>query len=113
PDSVAFIMGLTHKDISTTKGKYKDWGILGLGQLPGPSCVVSTFRLGRKARNKRHIRQRLARVARHELGHNLGLPHCPAEACFMRDAEGKLATVDEEGDLLCGASRAKVKWAVK
>ncbi len=39
------VVGLTKKDISTTKGEYDDWGIFGLGNLNGYSCVVSTFRL--------------------------------------------------------------------
>lgn len=39
------IIGLTSKDISTTKNEIKDYGIIGLGFTPGKSCVVSTFRL--------------------------------------------------------------------
>lgn len=45
PNGYDKIIGLTNRDISTTKGKYEDWGILGLGFKPGKSCVVSTFRL--------------------------------------------------------------------
>jgi archaemetzincin len=33
PDAV--ILGLTNKDISTTKGKVADWGVMGLGFCPG------------------------------------------------------------------------------
>ena len=83
------IIGLTIKDISTTKGKYPDWGVMGLGFCPGKSCVVSTFRLKGKNRD-----EKLFKVAIHELGHTQGLAqtntkHCPEKKCLMRDAEGK------------------------
>ncbi|MEP7094257.1 MAG: Zn-dependent protease, partial [Flavobacterium sp.] len=45
-DSV--IVGLSNKDISTTKGNIRDWGIMGLGYHPGKACVVSDFRLSEK-----------------------------------------------------------------
>jgi len=77
-------MGLTTKDISTSKGAYSDWGIMGLGYCPGKSCVASTFRL--HGDNKM---EKLVKVALHELGHTQGLEHCPQEGCLMRDAKGK------------------------
>ncbi|MBD3582414.1 matrixin family metalloprotease [Flavobacterium selenitireducens] len=77
-------IGLTNKDISTTKGKFKNWGVMGLGFCPGKSCIASTYRLDKKNRA-----EQLFKVAIHELGHTEGLPHCPEKSCFMRDAEGK------------------------
>ena len=47
------IIGLTNKDISTTKGKYPDWGVMGLGFCPGKSCIASTFRLKGKNRDEK------------------------------------------------------------
>ena len=83
------IIGLTNKDISTTKGKDADWGVMGLGFSPGKSCIASTFRL--KGNNRF---EKLFKVAIHELGHTQGLArtktkHCPEKTCLMRDAEGK------------------------
>lgn len=83
------IIGLTNKDISTTKGKDPDWGVMGLGFCPGKSCIASTFRLKGKNRN-----EKLFKVAIHELGHTQGLAltktkHCPEKICLMRDADGK------------------------
>src|SRR5579859_2838424 len=77
------LLGLTNKDISTTKGQIQDWGIMGLGYCPGTACVVSTFRLSPKDRDSQFYK-----VAMHELGHTQGLPHCMDTTCFMRDAEG-------------------------
>lgn len=83
-------IGLTSKDISATKGKIKDFGIMGLGYRPGKACVASTFRL-----SKENAAEQFYKIAIHELGHTQGLPHCPEKMCFMRDAEGKNPTNEE------------------
>lgn len=85
-------IGLTGKDISSTKEKIEDYGIMGLGYQPGRSCVVSTFRL-----SKDNLHSQLFKLSIHELGHTQGLAHCRVKTCFMRDAEGKNHT-DEEND---------------
>ncbi len=101
------VIGITEADISTTKGEAVDWGIFGLGQLNARPCVVSTFRLGRDVPRAKML-ERLGKVAGHEVGHTFGLDHCPVEGCLMRDAEGKVATVDGEGGELCEACRKRV-----
>lgn len=85
------VIGLTHTDISTTKNKVKDWGVMGLGYHPGAACVVSDFRL-----RKHHQENQPYKVALHELGHTEGLPHCPDKSCIMRDAEGKMPLQEEK-----------------
>lgn len=85
-------IGLTTKDISVTKGKIKDYGIMGLGYRPGKACIASKFRL-----NKKNADEQFFKIAIHELGHTQGLKHCPEKSCFMRDAEGGNPT-DEETD---------------
>jgi archaemetzincin len=92
------ILGLTASDISTTKDQYQDWGVMGLGELPGTATVVSSFRCRKKARDAAHAAERLAKVAVHEIGHTLGLPHCPTRGCLMEDAQGKVVTTDRERD---------------
>ena len=37
-------IGITTKDISTTKDQHPDWGVMGLGTYN--VCVVSTYRMG-------------------------------------------------------------------
>ncbi|EAY30578.1 archaemetzincin [Microscilla marina] len=100
-----YIIGLTNQDISVTKDKkpkwlYTDWGIFGLGYLPGSSCIVSTFRLHRYA-NLQLMRTRLRKVAIHELGHNFGLDHCPSRQCVMQSARETMVTIDTEPESLC------------
>jgi archaemetzincin len=107
PAGTDFIVGVAEADISTTSGPHADWGVFGLGSMPGPSCVVSVYRLRRGATEAR-LRERLGKVVLHEMGHNFGLPHCPTPGCMMADAEGKLATVEQEAMNFCADCRGKI-----
>lgn len=110
PDSVNYIIGLTVKDISTTKYdtngkvklptfKYKDWGVFGLGFCPGVSCVMSNFRI--KHPNQVIYIDRIKKITLHELGHNIGLHHCDNKNCFMTDAAESISTIDQVELNLC------------
>lgn len=89
------VLGLTSADISTSKGRYKDWGVFGLGELGGTAAVVSGFRLWRETSDPATIRWRVTNTAVHELGHVLGLDHCEEPRCVMLDAEGGITNTDE------------------
>lgn len=93
------ILGVTALDISTTKGPHADWGILGLGDIGGRACVISSFRCKRRAPTTHAASVRLAKVAVHEVGHTLGLQHCPNVGCLMEDAAGSVLTLDRESEL--------------
>ena len=118
PDSVDYIIALTNQDISITKrnnlgiikepkSKYIDFGIFGLGYMPGVSCVVSTFRLN-NGNNKQFIK-RIKKICVHEVGHNLGLNHCPNKNCVMQDAAESIKTIDNAELGLCKNCRLFVK----
>ena len=120
PDSVDIVVGLTNKDISITKYKdaartkikdptwqYRDFGIYGLGRIGGSSCVVSSNRL-RKNGTEKQFFVRLCRIACHEVGHVLGLKHCPEKACLMNDANEKISTIDNSTGTLCEKCWSKI-----
>ena len=102
-------IGLTNKDISTTKDAIADWGVMGLGFCPGKACIASSFRLSNPVKL-----MQLFKVAIHELGHTQGLPHCSIKSCFMRDAEGRNPT-GEEKDFCNGCKKYLVNkgWNFK
>lgn len=117
-DTIDFVLGLTDKDICITKyeedgsvkkpvNKYTDFGIMGLAYLPGKSCIVSSYRL--KHKNEKTHFSRLKKVAVHEFGHNLGLPHCLNKKCVMTDAVESIATIDNANIDLCAVCESKIK----
>lgn len=119
PDSIDIAVGLTNQDISITKYKegtreikdpewmYKDFGIFGLGSVGGSSCVVSSNRLHKNVSDKTFYR-RLMRITCHEVGHVLGLRHCPNANCLMNDANESIKTIDNSTGDLCQACWADI-----
>lgn len=85
-------VGVTIKDISNTKGKINDYGIMGLGFVNGNSCIASSYRL---AFNNR--KEQLLKLVLHEIGHTEGLRHCGKLSCIMRDCGGKNQWDEETG----------------
>ncbi len=74
PTNVDFIIGITDKDISTTKKdtfgkiktpieKYNDFGVFGLGFRPGNASIISSYRL--KSNNKQQMITRLQKISTH------------------------------------------------
>lgn len=102
------VMVVTEKDIVTPKNDTKEWGIFGLGFRPGNVCVISSFRLRRNS-TAALLRERLQKVAIHEVGHNLGLEHCTHDSkCLMNDAKGTIKEVDQEKMFFCDYCRKQV-----
>jgi len=115
PDTVDMLLGLTNKDISITKyedaartdvkdpeWQYEDFGIFGLGRVGGNACVVSSNRLHKNVGNEIFLK-RLTRISCHEVGHVLGLSHCPEPNCLMNDANEKISTIDNSTGELCAS----------
>lgn len=93
------VIGFTAKDISTST---PDWGVFGLGYCPGKACIISTYRLQKASATTVQLKERLLKVVLHELGHNLGLPHCTYnKECLLADAGGTIKQVDKERKWLC------------
>ena len=103
------VLGLTTKDISTTKGEHHDWGVFGLGYMPGRAAVISSHRLRRGTKDRERVRFRVASTAVHEVGHTFGLDHCPEARCVMQDAEGGIENTDTGTGQLGPECRAKLE----
>lgn len=117
-DSITNVLGITGKDIFTTMReqdgtvkqpahKYVVWGIFGYGAQPGVSCVLSTYRL-RHADTAIYL-HRIKSVAIHELGHNMGLPHCNTLHCIMEAGKEKVSTIDEGAADFCNDCKKKLE----
>lgn len=102
------VLGVTTVDISTTKGEHHDWGIFGLGLVPGQAAVISSHRLRRGARSREQLRFRVANTAVHEVGHTFGLEHCTEDRCPMLDAQGGIRNTDTSSGHLGPSCRAKL-----
>jgi len=102
---------LTEKDIAVKNPErhVNEWGVFGQGDMPGTTCVISTFRLKHHASNQL-FHTRLIKVCLHEIGHNLGLDHCTSgdKRCLMNDSKGALKTVDEEKVFLCAKCKKQL-----
>jgi archaemetzincin len=100
------VIGVTNAEISTTKGKIFDWGIAGLGNISGQSCVVSLYLYKKHSKTKALFDRRVADLAVHEFGHTLGMPHCETKGCVMSDAKGKaISSADASSGYYCDACR--------
>jgi archaemetzincin len=95
---------ITERDITVRKSPtVPEYGVMGLGYMPGNTCIISSFRL-------RSSSERLAKVAVHELGHNLGLDHCTKDnTCLMSAANGKLSQIDREQFHFCKSCKSKLQ----
>jgi archaemetzincin len=106
------VMALTAADVSTTKGEYADWGVIGLAYKGAGVGVVSSFRLRRSVGQQR-VAERAVKASIHELGHALGLPHMAyGPDCIMNDAGGAVRTLDRARGGLCAQERTAAEAAL-
>jgi archaemetzincin len=90
------VIALTSKDICTNLNGQPCWGIFGLNYLGKPYSVSSVNRIKSDKANL------LSKVAIHEVGHSLGIPHCKSgNPCLMKDAGGTIATIKKQPMKFC------------
>ena len=104
------VVGVTEQPISTTKGEIFDWGIAGLGDIDGRTCVLSSAIYRKHSRDRATLERRMADLVVHEFGHNLGLNHCDVKGCVMADAKGKaIRSADSSTGQYCSKCRGIVE----
>jgi len=97
------VLAVTAQDVTVPDYNF----LFGLAQSPGLAAIISVHRLSRGADGQRR-RERIAKIALHELGHTLGLAHTSDQQSVMvysnslpeLDAAGRYFTQHEVAMLL-------------
>ena len=90
-----FIVGVTERDLFVQGSNY----VFGLADPQRAAGVVSLARL-RVNSNPRLLTERTMKEAAHEVGHLVGLKHCPEPTCIMSFANSTF-DVDSKLPMLC------------
>ncbi|MCD6504670.1 archemetzincin [Candidatus Bathyarchaeota archaeon] len=102
------ILGVTEVDIYVPGMNF----IFGEARLPGRCCLISTFRLRPELyglpRDRGILLERCVKEALHELGHTLGLQHCPLPLCVMHFSLN-VYSVDRKKPDFCRNCRSKLE----
>ena len=80
--------------------------VFGMAEHPGRAAVIALARLRLEA-DEAIYHDRMLKEAVHELGHTLGLAHCPRSKCVMHFSNC-LADTDRKGSDYCADCRAKL-----
>jgi archaemetzincin len=95
------VLGVTDVDLYAEGLNF----VLGLAQGHGRVAVISLARLGAET-DPRRARARTLKEAVHEIGHTLGLGHCPDPDCVMHFSN-RLADTDRKSARFCEACQAR------
>jgi archaemetzincin len=82
--------------------------VFGEARCPGHVAVISTRRLKPTPQNQRLFRDRVLKEAVHEIGHTLGLKHCPDTLCVMHFSE-HIGDTDRKSAAFCKDCRSDLK----
>lgn len=97
-----FVIGVTEKDLYVQGSNY----VFGLADPQRSVGVVSLARL-RVNSNPRLLNERIMKEASHEIGHLVGLKHCPEPTCIMSFANSTF-DVDSKLPMLCKECLAQI-----
>lgn len=107
PSDAYRVLGITELDLYVPNLNF----IFGQAQMEGKTALISLARLreefwGRKS-NEKLLQERALKEAVHELGHTLGLEHCPNPECVMHFSNS-LTDTDIKGSWFC--PECEKKW---
>lgn len=88
------VLGVTGVDLFSAGLNF----VFGTAQIGGRGGVISINRLG----EDKILRERMVKEAVHEIGHILGLEHCPDENCVMHFSNS-LSDTDRKAGWFCSS----------
>ena len=95
------ILGVTSVDLYNPSPMADGTGfVFGEARAPGRSGIVSTFRLGAGLPGSVVFDNRVKKEVVNELGHMMGLEHCPSLSCVMCKSEN-VDDTDAKSDRYC------------
>jgi len=105
---VELMLGVTPLDLYVPSMNF----VFGEARCPGRVAVISTARLKPIHPNDLNLLgNRVAKEAVHEIGHMLGLKHCPDSLCVMHFSE-RLSDTDRKQEDFCAECNHNLKWLV-
>jgi len=105
---VELMLGVTPLDLYVPSMNF----VFGEARCPGRVAVISTARLKPNHPNDINLfGNRVAKEAVHEIGHMLGLKHCPDLLCVMHFSE-RLADTDKKQEDFCAECNQNLKWLI-
>ncbi len=101
------VLGITALDLFVPGLNF----VFGEGRLPGNVGVISTARLKpQSTADDKLFEARVVKEAVHEVGHMIGLNHCPKTSCVMHFSE-RLADTDLKSADLCETCQSQLRHA--